>query len=90
MDRFKKVLFIAIVLYMTVIWIRYGDVCMTLIYVTQVMYTINYHIIFFITEIVTLRGTATADVERYLMVHLKGYNYNKLNKLCQNNGFVKQ
>ena len=36
---FKKLI------HMTVIWIRYGDVCITLIHVTQVKYTINCHII---------------------------------------------
>ena len=63
---------------------------MTLIYVTQVKYTINYHIIVFNTEMVTLRERATADVEQFLMVHIRRYNYNKTNKLCQNDGFVKQ
>ena len=38
-------------LYMTVIWIRNGEVCMTLIYVTQVKYTINYHIIVLIQKL---------------------------------------
>ena len=74
---------------MIVIWIRNGEVCMTLIHVTQVKYTINSHIIFN-TEIVAIRGRTTADVSRFLMVYLRGYNSNKMNKLYQNNGFVKQ
>ena len=32
-------------IHMTVIWIRYGDMCKTLIHVTQIKYTVNSHII---------------------------------------------
>ena len=63
---------------------------MILIYVTDIKYTINDDITFINIEIVALRGRTTAECNRFLMVHLRGYHSNTTNELCQNSGFVKQ
>ena len=59
MDSFNNVPSIA--MFMTVNMIMHRDMYMIHIYVTQVKYTINDHIIFNI-EIVALRGRTPADV----------------------------
>ena len=59
MNRFNNVPSIA--MFMMVNMIMHRDMYMIHIYVTQVKYTINDHIIFHI-EVVALRGRTSADV----------------------------